>query len=242
MAPAVLRNGMVKGHLMFYAPAILSLQDESSETFHEALYLVAHECAHIEDLTHRDECFPGVIIQREMSVYESLVEPVAGRFWEEYAACRVSAVFDESRTSLYEDGLIKVLQVAHDGANDAIRSYRLHGDLDRVLQEAGCPLCEPLRLAAYLMGHIDGLDEGFDSVPQAREWISKSSYSRLVDRLRARLRQLWSRRGHWTSIAEFEPLRDIVRDVLADGGINLTRLSDGTVRVDIPFSRETMPS
>jgi hypothetical protein len=106
----------------------------------------------VEDLKHRDICFPGTILQREISDPEdAILEGVAGCLWGEYAACRASAVFGEAQTSVYEESLTKVLQVASDRANAAIREYRRHGDVDRVLEEAGAPICEPLKYAAYLL-------------------------------------------------------------------------------------------
>ena len=164
MAPAVLRDGFVKAHLLFWAPAVLPLQDDhSTKASRRALYFVAHECAHVEDLKHRDMCFPGTILQREISdPEEAILEGLAGCLWEEYAACRISAIFGQDQTSVYEESLAKVLPEARDRSNAAIRAYRLHTDIDRVLEEAGVPLCEPLRYAAYLLGHLDGCGESFD--------------------------------------------------------------------------------
>ena len=67
VAPAVLRDGAVKAHLVFHAPFVLPLEDAQSEHYRQALYLIAHECGHIEDLKHRDECFPGIILQQQIS-------------------------------------------------------------------------------------------------------------------------------------------------------------------------------
>ena len=175
MAPAVLRDGVVKAHLVFHAPFVLPLEDEQSEHYRQALYLIAHECGHIEYLKHRDECFPGIILQEQITDYEqALLERIASALWEEYAACRASAILGAEQASVFEESLVSVLSVARDQANAAIRSYRLHSDIDRVLEEAGRPLSKPLRLAAYLFGHLDGTDADLDTVPQARDalaWI-----------------------------------------------------------------------
>ena len=243
MAPAVLRDGIVKGHLVFYTPVILPLENETNEYFGQALYMVAHECAHIEDLKQRDECFPGTIVQKKITDYEeAILEQISGVIWEEYAACRISAVFGETETwRYYEEGLINVLQNCRDRANDAIRSYRLHGDLNRVIEEAGNPLCEPLRLIAYLTGHLDGLGRNIDSAPRAFDELSKSVYAVFSDRLGLTLRLLWSHRGRWDSLADFDPLKDVARDALKAGGMILTRLPGGKLYVNIPFKPETMP-
>jgi hypothetical protein len=235
MAPAVLRNGTVKGHMLFYAPAILLLEGEESDNWRQALYLLAHECAHVEDLKDRDEAFPGVILQQQITDHETaILQQVADAVWEEYAACRLSASFGRGQASAYEQGFTSVLGVALREADDAIRSYRQHGDVDRVLSEAGRPLCEPLRLAAYLYGHLDGLEEDLESVPQARDLLANSSYQPFVERLVDVLRKLWSDRGRWNSLSDFQPLRDIGRDVLAAGGLILRPLPGGRLYIDIP--------
>jgi hypothetical protein len=242
MAVPVLRNGSVKAHLVLDARFVLPLQDETSEYFEQALYLVAHECGHIEDLKHRDESFPGTILQQQITKYEEAVlDPVASAFWEEYAACRASTALGSGQAAIYEQNFVSVLAAARDDANAAIRSYRWHADISRVLEEAGRPLCEPLRMAAYLLGHLDGLNQGWDAVPQARDAIAGSLYQIFIERLLAVVRDFWSRRGRWQSRSEFIPLHDLARDVFERGGLILRPLSDGSLYVDIPFTPETMP-
>lgn len=242
MAPAVLRDGVVKGHLVFYAPAVLPIEKTSRDSFCEALYTIAHECAHIEDLKHRDECIPGTILQKPITDSEEVIlGPICEAIWAEYAACRVSAPFGETQAKRYEDGLISALQNARKNSNGAILSFRSHGDLNRVLEEAGYSLCEPLRLIAYLIGHLDGLDMSFDAAPGARDELHISDYNVFTDRLKSILRQLWTNRASWESPAIFDPIKDIVRDVLKSGGLILCRQPDGELYVDIPFKPETTP-
>jgi len=189
MTPAVLRDGAVKSHMVFHAPFVLRL-DAETEGFRHALYLVAHECGHVEDLKYRDEAFPGTILQRPITDAEhAILGQVADAVWEEYAASRTSAVFGKEQTAIYEESFTSVLGVARNRANAAIQSYRLHSDINRVLGEAGNPLCEPLRLAAYLIGHLDGLGSDFSLAPQARDQLVTSPYGSFVERLGKALRE-----------------------------------------------------
>lgn len=100
---------------------------------------------------------------------------------------------------------------------------------------------EPLRTAAYLIGHLDGIDAEFDLVPQARDELAASTYADFIRRLAGGLRDLWSRRGRWSALAEFDVVKEIGRDALADGGVILRPLPDGRLYVDIPFTPDTMP-
>lgn len=242
MAPAVLRDGLVKAHVVLWAPAVLPLEADRSDAFDAALYLVAHECGHVADLKMRDENFPGTILQKTLlGVEEAILGPIAEALWEEYAASRASAPFGRGQTAYYEEGFVLVLGSARERADAAIGAYRLHEDVGRVLAEAGGPLAEPLRLGAYLFGHLDGLGEGLDSAPGARDLLASSPYRLFVQRTTDALRDLWERRGRWTSLADLDPLRQVGREVLADGGLVLSRTPDGRCHVGVPFTPRTLP-
>lgn len=242
MAPAVLRNGVVKAHLVFEASAIMPVLDQDHQDFRQAMYIIAHECAHVEELHWRDDRFPGTILQAEISDPELvLLEPISESLWSEYAACRLSAIFGGGQAVQYEECLMGALDAAREEANQAICDYRFHFDISRVLLEAGRPLCEPLRMAAYLVGHLDGRGDGWEAAPAARDRVAASEYATLIERMTAALRQIWSNIDSWESEAVFDPLRDIAREVLAQGGLMLSWLPDGKLYVDIPFTDATTP-
>lgn len=74
-------------------------------------------------------------------------------------------------------------------------------------------------LAAYLLGHLDGLGEDLKIVPQVRCRLAESSYAPFVERLADAPRTLWSSREVWESRAVFHPLKEIAPAVPAAGGI-----------------------
>lgn len=242
MSVNVLRDGVVKAHLVFAADMMLPLLDSNSPYTALALSLVAHECGHVADLKHRDEKFPGTILQNKYNgYYQQMIYPLADILWEEYAACRISAVFSDKETPRFEESLVSVSGVAQERSKAAIRAYRLHGNLNRVLAKAGNALCEPLRMMAYLRGQLDGLGQDLDQAPAARTLLACSAYGAISDQLTLALRDLWERRAGWASPAEFEPLRKLCVDTFALGGIFLTPAPDGNVYVHIPFTPGTMP-
>jgi hypothetical protein len=242
MAAPVLRDGVVRSHLVFDADFVLPLEDPESVLFQKALYLVAHECGHVEDLKLRDICFPGTILRETYADgEEEILGPISSCLWEEYAACRLSAdLADDEFTALYERNLSAALQASRETADEAIRSYRTHGDINRLLVEAGAPLCEPLRTAAYLIGHMDGLATSGKS-EELRELLTTSDYDVFVADAAELLRALWSRRGRWSSPSEFAPLKNLTRDVLASGGIILRTVANGGLYIDVPLRPETTP-
>lgn len=237
MAPAVLRGGSVKAHLVFHAPYILPLLDSNTNEAAQALYLIAHECAHVEELELRDTRFPGTILQRRYeNEDEQFFEPIVASLWEEYAACRISAVFGKEQVDVYEQTFTTTLADSHDAAVGAITAFRLHGDVGELLQRAGSALVRPLLSASYLLGHLDGRGAEWDAAPDARDLLKESSYSPLIERLSETLRQLWSTAPTWESEQVFQPLKQIARDALEDGGIFITLLDDGRIYVEVPFN------
>ncbi len=242
MTPTVLREGVVKSHMIFSASHVLALEEDGTEAFQLALYLVAHECGHVEDLKYMDQAFPGSILRRQITDPEDvLLGPTSDALWQEYAASRASAIFGKELTAIYEEALTLVLPSARERANEAIRAYRRHADLHRVMRDAGGSLCEPLKAAAYLIGNLDGLGADLGMAPRARDFLQAGPYESVVQRLASSLQELWARRGQWSTPAEFDGLKNIVRDMLADAGIILSRQSNGGLYIDIPFTRDTMP-
>jgi hypothetical protein len=161
--------------------------------------------------------------------------------WEEYAACRLSAIFCESQLPTLLQTLIDLLDKAHVQANDAILRYRCHASIPQVLAEAGTPLIEPLRLLGYVLGHLDGSGKDFDDLVEVTEALALAGYSEFACRFRVELRALWDSVGHWTSPSEFNTMNGIVRDVFAEGGLIFHTQPDGGLYVEIPFTPETTP-
>lgn len=237
----VLRNGIPHHHVVWHAGHITALLDPEHEHHMYAVHTIAHECAHVVDLKWRDEAFPGVILKEGYgSCVAMLLDGTVSIVWEEYAACRLSALLSDTDNlrATYVHATESVTEVAKSQANAAILAYRRHGSLDKVLADAGGSLCEPLRVAGYLLGHLDGTD---DKTPLAElcPKIVGNSYLELLERLRVELRHVWSTRSGWTTMPEvFTGIRRVAEDAMAAGGIHFSETDEGT-RVDIPFTPET---
>lgn len=118
----------------------------------------------------------------------------------------------------------------------------MYGDINRGVSEAGEHICEPLRMFAYLLGTLDGHEASIEeAAPVAVKAIAGSTYGALFDRQQSALRDLWMRRGSWTSFADFDPLRQIVCDALSDGGVVITVRPGGEIHVGFPFLPGTVP-
>ena len=245
MSPAVMRDGQVKTHLVFNAQMVAGLTADiaAEEDKAAAIGIIAHECAHVQVTAQKEAAIPEARFGTRIEGYERAVMfQIAEVCWDEYAACRISALFNRQQTRYHGESMIETVAIARDRANAAIKAYRIHADIDQLVGEAGPALAQPIKIGAYLLGGMDG--EGFDwtDVPDIRTAIVDAGYDDLIDELHSILRELWDSQGTWDpNLATFEPLIDFAHEVFADGGLIFHTEDDGRCHIDVPFSPETMP-
>lgn len=247
MAPAVIRDGKVKVHIVLNAPYVEGIDkdegDEPDEEFWAALYLLAHECGHVQVTSDKDRAFPGMVLQHAVSSYEEAIfMQVNEACWEEYAACRLSAVFGSGHLLLYEEGLRGVLSVARERAADAREDFWQHRDLNRAVTEVAPPLVEPLRLASYVLGHIDGLGDDTLISEETKQAIADAGYTDLVDDLAKALRSLWDVRREWTHICQFDTIGDVAREALWSGGLTIRPAANDGATINVWEPDEVDPA
>ena len=205
--------------------------------------LISHECAHVEITAEKEHFVPDARFGTEIHGFERAVMfQVAEICWDEYAACRISAMFNARQNETHAETVCASANVARRRSNDAIREYRLHGNLDRLIQEAGPPLCQPIKAAAYLLGGMDAVGEEWSDQAETEAALIDADYLELVNELWAELRRLWDTRGTWEpSLSVFSGLEAVANDVFRSGGIIFSTSPEGECNVDVPFSPQTMP-
>ncbi|MGH8156979.1 MAG: hypothetical protein ACREPQ_02570 [Rhodanobacter sp.] len=156
----VMRQERYLSHVFLDATYLTQLVDDpQAESW--AANIVAHELAHV-DLSHWltkpawSYVFPT---QRSDWRYETL-RYLTLNLWDEYAACRLSARIGDSKPVLIN--FMNCLRAKVVGGLPRLRLYTrknwlAHGALKSFMC-ATTAARRPLLSAAYLMGHIDGLD------------------------------------------------------------------------------------
>lgn len=238
MAASVLRDGIPMTHLVFHLGALVPLYmcAPESEEHRHAVYVLAHESAHIEDMKRKDEAFPGVLLRpREVSWLEQNLGPIGWGLWDEYYACRRSAVFGPDQTRLLEDVMVSCLDHAQAEVDAAVREYRWHADLNRVWRETVEPGTRIMKAAAYLYGHVDGLGKDWDIIPRVRDRLDGHPLSDVLNDMSEELQRLWDTQGRWAGYEDFLGLADIVRDGYEVAGVDVRQKTDGSAYLVIPF-------
>lgn len=242
MAPAVLRDGKLKTHLVFHVNAILGLAEPESELFPLAVHTLTHECAHAMLHTAFDNRFPNVILREGASNYiDRFRLEVTDACWEEYGATRASACWGTDPTDGYVSTFVKALSETDSHANEFILSYRTHGDIDQILAEVPPLYANLIKWASYLIGTMHGLDKKIADLPELAEALNDHWFSEYFEKLETAYRKLWERLGEWDDRAEFDPIGNIAVDVLEKGGMKLIKTSTDNTKIEIPFRTWNTP-
>jgi hypothetical protein len=245
MTPAVVRDGVIKSHIVFNAALLWPLlEGQEHELWPQTFYTISHECAHVEVTKVFDEAFPGVLLQHRFGdIDESFRWQVIKACWDEYAACRISAPFEAPDTLAgLEETFVLALNTTRLSANAHIRDYRLHGDIDRVWAEVAGRYGDIMKFASYLLGHVHGRAEDKNLPSRSQEQLKDHWFAPYFARLETALEAIWTDYGQWTDQGAFQRIGDILHDVVREGGLIVDRVPEGGYYVDIPFTPETMPA
>lgn len=225
MAPAVMRDGVLKARLVLDASYLNVLEGEDPERARFIVYTLAHECAHVHDLRARDMAIPGVYLRQQLPNYEAALRfQTSSACWDEYAACRLSATFNPDHIRYYQQVFLEVLDGARDRANQRIRDYLDHRDQHRVVTEVAAEYRSLMTYASYMLGHLAGLDQDLPEEVEAK--LEDHWFTPFLVQLDAALGELWGRYGEWTDLAEFDSLGQLGRLVMISGGVDFRRVGD----------------
>lgn len=225
-----LRDGIPMVHIVFDIEMLLPLwvNEPGSSEHAQALQILAHECAHAEDLKFRDEDSPGVLLQTQVKEWiDNHLGPQAYAMWEEYYACRRTARFFPAAGEGFLSSLCSSLETTPVTIEAAIDRFYTHNDVNLLASETLEPAGRPLRLAAYLLGHLDGLSQDWlDQVKLVEQIAGTPTYS-FIERMHIELRRLWDRKGGWSGLEDFQTLTEIATENYEVAGITVIPGEEG---------------
>jgi hypothetical protein len=223
MAAPVLRDGVLKAHLMLDATHLNELIRGARDR--EFLYLLAHECAHVADMRTRDLAFPNFFLRQGAPDLETEIRwQTSLSCWEEYAACRLTSQFHQDQIQYYERGFSDALDLVRERADQRIRSYDLHGNDARLVTEVAHEYRNLMTFASYVIGHLAGANMELSQSLKTK--LDGHWFRPFYLQLESALQTLWDRDGGWTQWAEFDSIGDIGRLVMLDGGVDFRRIGD----------------
>jgi hypothetical protein len=154
----------------------------------------------------------------------------------------LSAGFGTEPTEGYEDTFLKSLHETRQQANDCIKAYRVHANIDRILGEVYLAYGDLMKFTAYHLGNLRGLGRDLSEMPRTVEALKGHWFAPYFARLGEALKDIEKDYGKWTDKSSFEVIGDLADELLAQGGIHYKSRPDGRLYIDIPFTAETMPN
>ena len=237
MSPLVVRDGKIKSHIVLNADFIVPIESTSNPDFDRAVQILAHECAHVEVTSKFDSCYPGTLLQPQAGDFRNELRwPIIMSCWDEYAASYLAAPFGRDLTEDFETTFLHTLERVDAVALTAMWSYRMHGDHGRIAGEIFNIYGALLRYASYQVGNLASSNRTMMDLARTKAALQGHWFEPHCSELEAALNELRASYGSWDSKEPFERLGDVAEQLVAERGLTLTSLDDGTVYVEVPFT------
>lgn len=245
MAVPVIREGQLQSHLVINAAVANPLRNLEDPASKLALYMLAHEAAHVHDQAVQDRAFPGLFGKRVEDYRDAILFNIGHGCWEEFIASKLSATFaPPEQIGYFASTFCSALESAQARGNAAIIAYRRHRDVNELVTGLTAVYKSVLVYASYLLGHLSGLEKTLpEAAPTAHGLIDRTDFFRPVfQRLKTALETMHATYGQWSGLEVFEPLKQLAEALLNVGGMSFRKLPTGHYWVDVPYSPETMPA
>ena len=241
-ALTVKRCGKLMSHVVFHAPTAGLLIHPEHESHLLAVNIIAHEFAHVTGLKWNDEAMPDLpLTPQQTDWFTASLFDAALVVWDEYLACRLAAGFGDAigQRTLYAKNYEGDASLAVFRTREPIKAYRVHADLEKMMAQIRVPMIRPLKLAGYLLGHLDGMEDK-QSVDALCPRHMETPFQSMLPALRTELRNLWDTRVHTVGAERFDSLIKQIIRIYEGVGVYPRKQGDGYY-VNVPYSPETLP-
>lgn len=256
MAPSVLREDGWMSVIVInaaYARSLSYEKDASEDVTQEqldalraeTLHILAHECGHVHDHAMQTKSLPTETYSKKWSPLEHRLKEPAMACWGEYIAEFLAAGFGTKDTlSNYENSFCDRLMTAWPETTGSIRRYRMHRNVDQVISEVGVQIRNVIIYAAYMMGYLSKTEQSLECGVSKAIQVAKDcpEFGSFIGRIQDELHGLHDQYPEFTSLGVFTPLSEVIHDMYKKAGLTFIEKVDGSVRVEIPFRADTMPS
>lgn len=220
-------------------------EDYKSQEFLTALHLLHHELCHVHDENKKIDAFNGIILRHRYKGKDMYIRPLAELCWSEYIANVLSSsTAQEHWILIMTESLTDAIDRTKRKIDKEIIEYRYHRDLDKLLNLLERHGGYLVRMAAHILGYIDGLNKPLDELSQKTiDSLSGSYFEPIWNAMQISLRQM--RRTYpdgWVDLGIYDSLADVIENYYGEMGFFLSSTEDGRAYVDIPLRPETTPN
>lgn len=208
---------------------------------HLCMDTAMHELCHVHDYDRKRRLLGHEFLKRRLQPIEVHVLPAAESAWCEYFANKYSHSACSS-PDMHPRHLAEVVPNVVNDIYAAIRSYRVHHQIDQLLAVCEQKVRFLFQCFGYAAGRLAATGSTLEEVaPQSASELKKAGLWDAWCKTYAELERLDACREEWTSYNELKALMAMVDTVFKTLGMHYSANGEGR-RVDIPFTRETMPN
>jgi hypothetical protein len=230
-----------------YMAATLAPEDPNNydtEALRTVLHFLHHELCHVHDDNKKIDAFSSLILKTCYSGKDIFIRPLAEVCWCEYIATVLSSSSaGEGDVAVMAKNLADAIKRTKPVIDSEILAYRYHGDLDRLLGMFARHGESLAKIAAYMLGYVDGLRVELCKLStQTAECLSGSYFERTWDRMQEALRDMRLQYPDgWADPSIYDALAVALEGYYAEMGFLLSTVEDGGIYVTVPFRPETTP-
>jgi hypothetical protein len=237
MTPTIIRDSEIRFRIVASAWVGIGLLHEDELLRSQAIYTLCHEAAHVHHESQWYKAFPNThgLPIAESGKISALLSAMFSSF-SEYAVCRTTATIRPESVSDYETGFTGAIEHTFSVRTQRMRAYLLDRNHQRILDEMAALFGQLLKLSAYLLGHLDGLEmEMEEAAPGAHTLLQKHpALSAAIQSFHNELRKLWDTEGTWPGFDAYFALHECAINLLAAYSVTLT-VSGAGFNVSVPL-------
>lgn len=232
MTPSVLRNEVLKSHIVLDAHYVKGILGDDPDDLNFALHTLAHECAHVEVTAAYEKCFPGELLRAVIhSRLEHWATEVVQACWDEYAVCRITGSIGYDPVGRYQEILIAVHAGIDEKIDQLVREFP-GGNADPFVGAVFGAYGELLKFAGYWLGAMAAAGKALDetTVPPS---IQGHWFRPHLLELNASLDDIFRQFGEWSDKSAFVPVARTLVDIITQQVMVMSGKPDGSYSIGI---------
>lgn len=237
-APLVIRDGIVKARIIAQAWIGQGLVSENDELVPFAVHTLAHQLAQVAMVHFTDTALPDFLLRPVPDALNKRLYGVVSPAPDSYFAARFAAPYAPSEIeATYRKLSTEALRRLQEVIPAQRIAYRLHGDLDRLLEAVLPAVRSFLHHVATLAGHRAGLEPPIAAASgEFEQELERSGLKAWLDTFQSDLAKFADRAGQWESVSEFFDFTQHAERILWHYQIIPWEQEDGRLYVTIPLA------
>jgi hypothetical protein len=207
-----------------------------SDIFKRAVHFVHHELSHVHDINKKYDASNKLIFKYHYRGKDRLIRPLADNCWSEYIADYLSAsTANDYWLKEMTNSLSDSIEWTKVHVDKEIIEYHFHGDLIRLMDEFHRHGYYLIKIAANILGFMDGLDKRLIE-------LSTKAYDNLCDSYfepiwNAMQTALWNMHRlypeGWKDLSIYDSLANVIECYYSCMGLILSENENGEIYVTL---------